>query len=99
MHIAITGSRGLIGSALVPALECAGHDVTRLNRGPYESARLEGVDAIVHLGAETVAGRWTAARKQQIRESRVLGTRSLAQAVAGMKRPLSVMVCASASGY
>jgi len=99
MKIAITGSHGLIGSALVPALEASGHDLVRLHRWPYEAAELEGADAIVHLAGENISGRWTDVRKQRIRESRVLGTRSLAKAIAEMKRPPVVFISASAIGY
>ena len=91
MHVAVTGSRGLVGSALVPFLTTGDHRVTRLVRrapvGPDEVAwdpargmadlsRLDGVDAVVHLAGENIAaGRWTPARKAEIRRSRVEGTR------------------------
>jgi uncharacterized protein (TIGR01777 family) len=99
MKVAITGSHGLIGSALVIALEASGQDVVRLHRWPYVAADLEGADAIVHLAGESISGRWTETRKQRIRESRVAGTRSLAQAITAMKRPPVVFVSASAIGY
>src|ERR1022692_1060964 len=99
MKIAITGSHGLIGSALVPALEASGQDVVRLHRWPYQAADLEGADAVVHLAGESISGRWTEVRKQRIRESRVLGTRSLSKAIAEMKRPPVVLISASAIGY
>jgi len=61
---------------------------------------MEGVDQVVHLAGEPVAdGRWTDGRKQRIRDSRVLGTRNLVSALASMKRPPGVLVCASAVGY
>lgn len=99
MTVAITGSHGLIGSALVTALQAAGQNVVRLGRWPYAAAQLEGADAIVHLAGESVAGRWTDARKLRIRESRLQGTRSLARAIAAMKRPPVVFVSASAIGF
>ncbi len=83
MHVAMTGSHGLVGSALVPFLTTGGHRVTRLVRrapvGPNEAvwdparglldaSRLDGIDAVVHLaGANIAAGRWTPARKAEIR--------------------------------
>jgi uncharacterized protein (TIGR01777 family) len=99
MNIAVTGSHGLIGSALVARLEAAGHYVTRLARWPYVAADVEGTDAVIHLAGASIAGRWTEARKRAIEESRVLGTRSLAQAIAESARPPAVFISASAIGY
>src|SRR6185503_7270960 len=59
---------------------------------------LEGVDAVVHLAGETVAGRWTEDRKRRILESRVQGTRFVSKAIAGLDRRPAVMVCASGVG-
>jgi uncharacterized protein len=99
MKIAVTGSHGLIGSLLVRRLEAAGHYVTRLHRWPYTAADVDGMDAVIHLAGATIAGRWTEARRRDIRESRVLGTRSLAKAIAAAERPPAVFVSASAIGY
>jgi uncharacterized protein len=115
MKVAITGSSGLVGTALVPFLTTGGHDVVRLVRrepagkdearwdpdaGTIDTARLEGVDAVVHLAGESIAeGRWTEARKKRLRTSRVGPTRLLAQALAKLKRTPGVMVSASAVGY
>jgi uncharacterized protein (TIGR01777 family) len=100
MRIAITGSSGLVGTALAKALEARGDVVLRLvrreARGPNEvrwspSARevdvagLADVGAIVHLAGENIAdGRWTEARKRSIRDSRVDGTHAVARAVAAL---------------
>ncbi|MCU0675294.1 MAG: TIGR01777 family oxidoreductase [Myxococcota bacterium] len=100
MKIAITGSSGLVGTALAKALEARGDVVLRLvrrdARGPGEVrwspstrevdvAGLAGVDAIVHLAGENIAdGRWTDARKRSIRDSRVDGTHAVARAVAAL---------------
>jgi uncharacterized protein (TIGR01777 family) len=63
-------------------------------------ARLEGFDAVVHLAGESIAeGRWTDAKKKQIRESRVKGTRLLGDALANLSNPPKTFVCASAIGY
>jgi uncharacterized protein (TIGR01777 family) len=99
MKIAVTGSHGLIGSALVTRLEAAGHYVTRLHRWPYSAPDIEGMDAVIHLAGASIAGRWTEARKRDIRESRILGTRSLAKAIAETQRPPAVFISASAIGY
>ena len=65
-----------------------------------DAAGLEGLDAVVHLAGENVgSGRWTAARKAAIRDSRVNGTRLLCDALAGLARPPKTLVCASAIGY
>jgi hypothetical protein len=115
MKVAVTGSTGLIGSALVPFLTSGGHEVRRLvrrpprrddevswdpARGELDPASLEGVDAVVHLSGENLAGgRWTAARKERLRRSRIDSTRILSRAVASLDRPPKVLVSASAIGF
>ena len=69
-------------------------------RREIDAAALEGHDAVLHLAGENVgSGRWTAARKAGIRDSRVNGTRHLCDALAGLARPPKALVCASAVGY
>jgi uncharacterized protein (TIGR01777 family) len=69
-------------------------------KGEIDSAGLEGLDAVVHLAGENIAsGRWNAARKAAIGDSRVNGTRLLCEALAGLARPPKALVCASAIGY
>jgi len=114
MKIAITGSRGLIGSSLIPHLEAAGHEIVRIVRGlaegddirwdpPHrdiEADKLRGVQAVVHLAGAGVADhRWSSSYKREILASRVDGTTTLAEALAQMPDPPSVMVSASAVGY
>lgn len=108
MKIAVTGSTGLVGSALTPSLERAGYEVARLKRpGQWDPERrtadisaFSGVDAVVHLAGESIAsGRWTAARKQRILDSRVNGTKLIAETVARLDRLPQVLVSASAIGY
>ncbi len=108
MKVLVTGSRGLVGSALIPALEGAGHEVARLSRGGSwnpeagvtEPAAVAGADAVVHLAGENLAaGRWTVERKRRIRESRANGTRALANAIAALPEKPRVLVSASAVGY
>ena len=68
--------------------------------GRLDPGVLEGQDAVVHLAGENISGgRWTAARRERIRASRVDSTRLLAQALAGLRRKPGVLVCASAIGY
>ncbi|MFJ9419304.1 TIGR01777 family oxidoreductase [Streptomyces sp. NPDC101227] len=115
MRIAITGSTGLIGTELVRSLRADGHDVVRLVRRPpaaadevrwdprrqeVDVAGLAGCEAVVHLaGAGVGDHRWTAAYKREIRDSRVLGTKALATALASLDAPPRVFVCGSAIGY
>lgn len=110
LTVAVTGSGGLIGSALCAFLSTGGHTVVRLVRGgsPASLSRhwdtaapapdlLDGVDAVVHLAGESIAGRFTAAHKDAVRQSRVGPTRELA-ALAG-RAGVAVFVSASAIGY
>lgn len=62
--------------------------------------RLEGLDAVVHLAGESIAGlRWTEDKKKEIRESRVKGTQSLINTLAGLERKPRVLIAASAMGF
>ncbi|MBK3577192.1 TIGR01777 family oxidoreductase [Streptomyces sp. MBT65] len=114
-RIAVTGASGLIGSALVRSLTADGHEVVRLVRhgaraadevcwdpeGQYvDAAGLDGCDAVVNLaGAGVGDHRWTDAYKKTVRDSRVLGTTALAEAVAALDRPPRVWVNGSAIGF
>ena len=113
MRVVVSGSHGLIGSALVDALTAGGHSVTRLVRGApgegeaawdpragrVDGAALEGHDAVVHLaGAGIGAHRWTAAYKAEIRDSRVRATQVLVEALAGLDDRPRVLASASAVG-
>jgi uncharacterized protein (TIGR01777 family) len=65
-----------------------------------DSAKLEGLDAVVHLAGENIAeGSWTAEKKARIRDSRVKGTRLVSKALAGLNQKPRVLVCASAIGF
>ncbi len=115
MRIAVTGSTGLLGTALVGRLSASGHSVTRVvrgtspagpgvvrwdpARGEIEAAGLEDHDAVIHLAGESVGGRWTAERKRRIFESRVAGTALLAGALTRLRRPPRVLISQSAIGY
>lgn len=69
------------------------------SEGPPPAEALEGVEAIFHLAGEPVSGRWDEAKKRRIRESRVVGTRHLVQAIGRLASPPAVLVSASATGY
>ena len=114
MKVVISGSHGLVGSDLGQALKAAGHDlftlVRRAPRSQFEiqwspdqrlnTSLLDGMDAIVHLAGESIAtGRWTETKKQRIHDSRVRATNLLSEALASLKAPPKVLVCASAIGY
>jgi uncharacterized protein (TIGR01777 family) len=112
LRVAITGASGLIGGALASFLASGGHDVLRLVRRPpgegearwdpeagtVDFGALDGADAVVHLAGAPIAHRWTHARKRSILESRVRGTRLVAEALAGCERKPRVLVCASGIG-
>ncbi|MER6128830.1 TIGR01777 family oxidoreductase [Streptomyces sp. NPDC001795] len=114
-RIAVAGASGLIGSALVRSLTADGHEVVRLVRraarsenevcwdpeGQYvDAAGLVGCDAVVNLaGAGVGDHRWTDEYKKTLRDSRVLGTAALAEAVASLPGPPRVFVSGSAIGY
>jgi uncharacterized protein len=116
MRIAMSGSTGLIGSALVRAFRATGHDVTRIVRslsGLPQNERvvvwdpvgdvidrdaLEGHDVVIHLAGESLVGVWTEGKRRRIRQSRIGGTRLIAQTVAGLERRPRTLVTASAIG-
>jgi len=119
MRVAITGSTGLIGSALTRSLLLDGHQVLRLTRGgaaafadgsesagwdpkagTVQPGALAGVEAVVHLaGAGIGDKRWNDAYKRELRDSRVLGTRTIARAVAELDVKPRVLISSSAVGY
>jgi hypothetical protein len=69
-------------------------------RGELDGTLLEGMDAVVHLAGENIAAaRWSAGQKRRLRDSRVAGTRLLAQKLAECERPPRTFMCASAVGY
>jgi uncharacterized protein (TIGR01777 family) len=113
MRVLIAGASGLVGSALIPALEAEGAEITRLvrtsagageiewhpNNDQIDVAKLEGFDAIINFAGENIAGgRWTDDQKRKIRDSRVNGTHLLSEAIAKLKHRPKVFLCASATG-
>ena len=115
MRIAVTGSSGLIGSALVPHLRAAGHEVQRVVRrassapdeitwdpakGTIDLATLNGVDGVVHLaGAGVGDHRWSDDYKREILNSRVDSTNTIVRAMQQVEHRPRVLVSASAIGW
>jgi uncharacterized protein (TIGR01777 family) len=115
MKIIMTGSSGLIGSALTAALRGAGHPVTPLVRQAaappgaiswnplaerMDAAPLAGTQAVIHLAGESLAeGRWTTAKKERMYCSRVQATDLLARTLTQLRPLPRVLLCASAVGY
>ena len=114
MKILVSGGSGLIGSALVPQLRAAGHEVVRLvrrdpaapdeirwdpSRGQLNPADLAGVEAAVHLSGAAVSRRWTEASRRAIRQSRVESTALLAETLAALTPQPKVLLSGSAIGF
>ncbi|WP_134427125.1 TIGR01777 family oxidoreductase [Mycobacterium ulcerans] len=110
--IAVTGSSGLVGSALTAFLSTGGHRVVRLVRGTPRGADerhwdphdpdpelLTGIDAVIHLAGASIAGRFTTAHRNAIRESRIGPTRRLAELLGRDADGPRVLISASAVGY
>lgn len=113
MKIAIAGSSGLVGSALIPILQSDGNQITRLvrsspkpgeiewhpNQDEVNPHRLEGFETIINLAGENIAGgRWTDEQKRKIRVSRINGTHLLSESIAKMTSKPGAFICASATG-
>ncbi|TSE00456.1 TIGR01777 family protein [Skermania sp. ID1734] len=110
--VAITGSSGLVGTALAAFLSTGGHRVIKLVRraprteherrwDPENPAPdlLSGIDVVIHLAGASIAGRFTDAHKAAIRDSRVAPTRALAQVAARTATKPAAFVSASAIGF
>lgn len=114
LRVAVTGATGLVGRQLCAFLSTGGHLVRNVTRHPrfgssdigwnprqgcLDASAFEGLDAVVHLAGEGIAGRWTPQHKAEVLRSRVQGTQLLSRALAGLERPPRVLVCASAIGF
>ncbi len=113
MRVAITGATGLIGSALATALRERGDEPITVSRTPrpattaigWDPTRgfdppdvLSGSDAVVNLAGESIAGRWTAAKKARIRDSRLHATKSVVDGLAAASPRPRVLISASGIG-
>jgi uncharacterized protein (TIGR01777 family) len=115
MRILISGSSGLIGSALVPELRRRGHEVLRLVRSPIsepgailwdpESSKLDlkaagEINVVVNLAGENIgASRWTAARKKKLLDSRINSTTLLVRSIGELDSPPELFISSSARDY
>lgn len=112
LTVAVTGSSGLVGSALTAFLSTGGHRVIRLvRRAPSTPGErrwnpdapaadlLDGVDAVIHLAGASIAGRFTDGHRRAIRDSRIEPTRRLAEVAAASGQGPKIFVSASAIGY
>jgi uncharacterized protein len=117
-RILVSGSSGLIGTALLASLEANGTSIARLVRTtsrassatriedipwdpdrPLSPSAVSSFDAVIHLAGESIAGRWTDAKKKNIHDSRVIGTRNLSEALAKADPKPQVFVSGSAIGF
>lgn len=109
----MTGSSGLIGNALLKYLTKEGYSVSLLkrskvleaneffwdpSRGEIDKLALKGIDVVVHLAGEPIAQRWSSSAKKRIVNSRVNGTRLLAETIA-QSQALPSLICASGINY
>lgn len=113
MRILVSGSSGYVSGFLLPELRAAGHEIVPLVRskdregifwdpatGVLDPASVSGFDAVIHLAGAGIADkRWSNERKRVLVESRLKGTRCLAEALAATPKKPTVMLSASATGY
>jgi uncharacterized protein (TIGR01777 family) len=109
MRLGITGASGFIGGHVTRLAVAQGWEVVPFSRQPRdertrrlvpgEAADVEGLDAVLHLAGEPVVGRWTSEKRRRIMESRVMGTRSLAEGFARAAHPPRVFISSSGIGY
>jgi uncharacterized protein len=114
MQLALTGATGFVGRHVIRLAVRRGFEVVAFTRDPSrpvgdcietrkfstaEPPDLRGCEAVMHLAGENVAGLWTRAKMHRIRDSRVLGTRKMAEAIRASSTPPSVFVSASAIGF
>jgi uncharacterized protein (TIGR01777 family) len=114
MQLALTGATGFVGRHVIRLAVRRGYEVVAFTRDPSrpvndcietrkfttsEPPDLTGCKAVIHLAGENVAGLWTRGKMQRIRESRILGTRRIAEAIRASSHPPDVLVSASAIGF
>jgi hypothetical protein len=109
MRLGITGASGFIGGQVARLAAVGGWEVVPFSRQPRdartrrlvpgEPADVDGLDAVLHLAGEPVVGRWTPEKRRRIMDSRVMGTRSVAEGFARAAHPPRVLVSSSGIGY
>lgn len=109
MRLGLTGASGFIGRRAAHLAAARGWEVVPFSRQPRDErtrrfvpgqpADVDGLDAVLHLAGEPVVGLWTGDKRRRIMDSRVLGTRSIAEGFARAVRPPRVLVSASGIGY
>ena len=115
LHVAISGTGGMVGSQLAAVLQALGHKVYPLVRHEPDERQneilwnpdaqeldreaLEGMDAIIHLAGEPIVKRWTKTQKNYLLKNREQGTRLLTEAIALLREKPKVFMAASAIGY
>lgn len=109
MRLGITGASGFIGRRASEMARARGWEVIPFSRQPRDAATrklipgepadVDGLDAVLHLAGEPVLGIWTQSKRARIMESRVLGTRSIAEGFARAEHPPRVLISGSAIGY
>ncbi|MFM8232327.1 MAG: TIGR01777 family oxidoreductase, partial [Chthoniobacterales bacterium] len=109
MRLGITGASGFIGRRAAEMARARGWEVVPFSRQPRDAATrkfvpgkpadVDGLDAVLHLAGESVLGLWTKGKRARIMDSRVLGTRSIADGFARAKQPPRVLISGSAIGY
>ncbi len=114
MQLALTGATGFVGRHVIRLAVRRGYEVVAFTRDPSrpvhdcietrkfttdEPPDLTGCNAVIHLAGENVAGLWTREKMKRIRDSRVLGTRRIAEAIRAASHPPDVLVSASAIGF
>jgi uncharacterized protein (TIGR01777 family) len=112
MRVAVTGSSGLIGQALLPALQAKGFETLALvrrppargevqwdpARGTLDPAALNGIGAAINLAGESIATRWTDESRRRIRDSRIAATTLLATTMARLEPRPETLISVSAVG-
>ena len=115
MKILLTGSTGLIGSALTTELQNQGHDIVRLIRPPklpeindivwnpaerfIDKSKIRKCDAVIHLAGESIAGRYSKNKRQRIYQSRINGTKLITEFIEALDERPRTFISASAIGY
>ena len=114
MQLALTGATGFVGRHVIRLAVRRGYEVVAFTRDPSRPVHdcietrkfttsappdLSGCSAVIHLAGENVAGLWTRGKMQRICDSRILGTRRIAEAIRASSHPPDVFVCASAIGF